>query len=170
MNYETRVGIGFDVHQFCEPKKSENNTQKICGFDVPHTHSLKGHSDADVGIHAIVDAILGAIKENDIGYHFSDKDPAFKDMDSSNFLKFSGELVKKKQGKIINIDVVLICQKPRVGKYRDEMVDSLASILNISSERINVKATTTEGLGYTGRSEGMAAKAVASVLLPAIED
>lgn len=170
MNYENRVGIGFDVHRFCDPKNPENNTQKICGFDVPHTHSLKGHSDADVGIHAIVDAILGAIKEKDIGYHFSDKDSKFKDMDSANFLKFAGDLVKEKQGKIINIDVLLICERPKIGKYRLEMENKLSQILEISIERINVKATTTEGLGYTGRSEGIAAKAITSILLPAIDD
>lgn len=166
MKYETRVGIGFDVHQICEAKSNDNNRMVICGVGVPCDKSLKGHSDADVGIHAIVDAIFGAIGAGDIGEHFPPSDDKFKDMDSSIFLEYAGNMVKDKEGKIVNIDVTIICESPRMSPYKREMEKRLAEILLIEQSRVNVKATTTEKLGFTGRGEGIAAQSVVSIKLP----
>lgn len=165
-NYETRVGIGFDVHQICSPKSENDNKMIICGVGIPYDKSLKGHSDADVGIHAIVDAILGAIGEGDIGEHFPPSDNTFKNMDSAVFLKHAMKLVHDKGGRLINIDVTIICERPKISPYKLEMRKRLAEIMEEDVRRISVKATTTEKLGFTGRSEGIAAQAVASVSLP----
>jgi 2-C-methyl-D-erythritol 4-phosphate cytidylyltransferase/2-C-methyl-D-erythritol 2,4-cyclodiphosphate synthase len=161
-NYEIRVGTGFDVHKFCRPKSSDNSIM-LCGVKVPHDMSLEGHSDADVGIHAVVDAILGAIAEGDIGEHFPPSDSKFKGMDSKIFLEHARDLVMKKNGRIVNIDVTIICEKPKLVDYKKAMAARLAEILNIEAERVSVKATTTEGLGFTGRGEGIAAQAVANI-------
>ena len=159
---EMRTGSGFDVHKFCEPKH-EDNFIMLCGVKVPHDKSLEGHSDSDVGIHAVVDAILGAIAEGDIGDHFPPSDDKYKDMDSAVFLEHARDLVAQKNGKIINVDVTLICEQPKLGEYKKAMAARLAEILGVGADRINVKATTTEKLGFTGRGEGIAAQAVAGV-------
>lgn len=161
-NYETRVGTGFDVHKFCEPK-SKPNSIMLCGVAIPHDKSLEGHSDSDVGIHAIVDALLGAISAGDIGEHFPPSDDKYKGMASSVFLEHAAKLVRDKGGEICNIDVTLICEKPKLTDYKKQMCEQLAKILQISPDRVSVKATTTEGLGFTGRKEGIAAQAAASV-------
>jgi 2-C-methyl-D-erythritol 4-phosphate cytidylyltransferase/2-C-methyl-D-erythritol 2,4-cyclodiphosphate synthase len=162
---ETRTGTGFDVHKFVDAKSSDNNII-ICGVKVPHDKSLEGHSDADVGIHAVVDALLGAIAAGDIGEHFPPSEAKWKGVDSAVFLEHARDLVAQKNGRIINVDVTIICERPKLMPYKKEMAVRLAEILEIDSERVSVKATTTEGLGFTGRGEGIAAQAVVSCQLP----
>ncbi len=158
---ESRTGFGFDVHQF-EP----GDHVTLCGVDIPHTHRLKGHSDADAGLHALTDAILGAIGEGDIGTHFPPSDPQWKGAPSDIFLKKASDLVAGRGGRISNVDITLICESPKIGPFRLKMVSRLSEILDLEDDRISVKATTTEQLGFTGRGEGLAAQAVATVLLP----
>jgi len=159
--FETRTGFGYDVHAFTEGGKV-----RLCGVDIPHTKSLAGHSDADVGLHAITDALLGAIGEADIGQHFPPSDPQWKDKDSAIFLQRAVELVGKKQGRIVNLDLTLICEEPKIGPHREKMQRRVAQICGIAPGRVGIKATTTEKLGFTGRGEGIAAQAVATVRLP----
>lgn len=160
-NGETRTGLGFDVHQFCA-----GDGVTICGVKIPFTQSLLGHSDADVGFHAITDAILGAIGAGDIGMHFPPSDPQWKDEPSDTFLRHAGNLVIERGGSISNVDVTIICESPKITPHRDAMKSRIAEILGVSPERIGVKGTTTEKLGFTGRGEGVAAQAVATVNLP----
>lgn len=163
--YETRSGIGFDVHAF-------DNTKDhiiLCGIKIPHTQGLKGHSDADVGLHAITDAILGAIAQGDIGRHFPPSDDAFKNMDSAIFLKKARDLVTDINGSIINIDLTLICEHPKITPHAEAMIIRVADILQLDKSRISIKATTSERLGFTGRGEGIAAQALATVKVPTHE-
>ncbi|MGH1376926.1 MAG: bifunctional 2-C-methyl-D-erythritol 4-phosphate cytidylyltransferase/2-C-methyl-D-erythritol 2,4-cyclodiphosphate synthase [Alphaproteobacteria bacterium] len=162
---ETRTGLGYDVHAFDE---NVTNIQSIrlCGVDIAHDRKLKGHSDADVGLHTLTDAILGAIGEGDIGLHFPPSNMDFKNMDSAVFLEHAMKLLRDKGGKLVNADVTLICESPKIGQYRTEIVARMADILNVSKNRINIKATTTEQLGFTGRKEGIAAQAAVSIELP----
>lgn len=164
-HFTTRIGTGFDVHAFCEAKQANNNHVMLCGVAVPYDRSLAGHSDADVGIHALVDALLGAIGEGDIGEHFPPSNMAFKNADSKIFLEHARDLVSKKNGKINNVDVTLICEAPRLSDYKEAMAKRLADILHIHTTQVNVKATTTEKLGFTGRGEGIAAQAAVSVVV-----
>lgn len=159
--YETRTGTGFDVHAFDD----ENNPKAliICGVEVPHNRALKGHSDADVGLHAITDAILGAIGQGDIGRHFPPSDDAYKDMDSAIFLQKAMDMVATHNGALLNLDLTLICESPKIGPHSDRMRVRVAEVTGLEPQRINIKATTTEGLGFTGRGEGIAAQAVANV-------
>lgn len=166
--YEIRTGMGFDVHAF-ENAPSER-VLKLCGVVVEHDLALAGHSDADVGLHTITDALLGAIGEGDIGHHFPPSDDTFKDMDSAVFLKKAMDMLRAKGGVVHNIDVTLICEAPKVGPYREEMAERIAQICGVVRARVNVKATTTERLGFTGRKEGIAAQAVVTVKLPAVEE
>jgi 2-C-methyl-D-erythritol 4-phosphate cytidylyltransferase/2-C-methyl-D-erythritol 2,4-cyclodiphosphate synthase len=159
---EIRIGQGYDVHGF-----GPGDAVMLCGIKVAHDHGLVGHSDADVGLHAATDALLGAIGDGDIGMHFPPSDPKWRGASSDKFLRHAGELIAAKGGEIVNLDVTLICESPRVGPHRAAMVSRIAHILGVSPARISVKATTTEGLGFTGRREGIAAQAVASVRLPA---
>ncbi|WP_411817904.1 bifunctional 2-C-methyl-D-erythritol 4-phosphate cytidylyltransferase/2-C-methyl-D-erythritol 2,4-cyclodiphosphate synthase [Hyphococcus sp. DH-69] len=161
---EYRTGHGFDVHAF-----EDGDAVFICGVEIPHVKKLKGHSDADVGMHALTDAILGAIGEGDIGDHFPPSDPQWKGAPSHIFLEKARDLVKARSGKITHCDVTLMCEAPKIGPHRDRMRAALALILNISDARISVKATTTEQLGFTGRREGIAAMATATVAIPANE-
>ncbi len=165
-NFETRVGIGFDAHKFCAPKSNNPNTNHItiCGVEVAHPYSLQGHSDADVGMHALVDAILGSIKAGDIGEHFPPTDPKWKGADSKIFLYHTHHLLSESSSKIINIDITIICEKPKITPHKDKMCETIAKILDIDVKRVSVKATTTEGMGFTGRKEGIAAQAIVSVL------
>ncbi|RAU22528.1 bifunctional 2-C-methyl-D-erythritol 4-phosphate cytidylyltransferase/2-C-methyl-D-erythritol 2,4-cyclodiphosphate synthase [Paramagnetospirillum kuznetsovii] len=158
---EVRTASGFDVHAF-----EEGNGCWLCGILVPHDRKLKGHSDADVALHALTDAILGAICAGDIGHHFPPTDMRWKGLESWRFLAHAAALVAAKGGRIVNADVTIICERPKVGPQRAAMTAKLAEILGISQDRISVKATTTEGLGFTGRKEGIAAQAMASVWLP----
>lgn len=161
MMMEYRTGHGFDVHAF-----EDGNAVIICGVEIPHEKKLKGHSDADVGMHALTDAILGALGEGDIGDHFPPSDPKWKGAPSHVFLEKARDLVAKHKGQITHCDVTLMCEAPKIGPHRDSMRTALALILNISDSRISVKATTTEQLGFTGRREGIAAMATATVALP----
>ena len=155
---EARVGTGFDAHRF-----GAGDHVMLCGARIAHDRGLVGHSDADVGIHAIVDALLGAIGAGDIGDHFPPADPRWAGADSTVFLAHARDLVERAGGVIGNVDVTLICERPRVGPHRAAMIACLAEVLAIAPDRVNVKATTTERLGFTGRGEGIAAQAVATV-------
>jgi 2-C-methyl-D-erythritol 4-phosphate cytidylyltransferase/2-C-methyl-D-erythritol 2,4-cyclodiphosphate synthase len=161
VSMEPRTGTGFDVHRF-----EAGDAVWLCGVKIPHTHKLEGHSDADVGLHALTDALLGAIGDGDIGQHFPPSDPKWKGAASHLFLEDAARRVREKGGKICNVDVTLLCEAPRVGPHRDVMRAAVAKMLGIDIGRVGVKATTTEGLGFTGRKEGIAAMASASVLLP----
>jgi len=158
---ETRNGSGFDVHRF-----APGDHVNLCGVNVPHDKALLGHSDADVGMHALTDAILGALAAGDIGVHFPPSEPRWRGADSAVFLTHARELVSTRGGRIVNVDVTLICEQPKLGPHRPAMVARLAELLAIAPERVSVKATTTEGLGFTGRAEGIAAQATATLSLP----
>ena len=160
----TATGQGFDVHAF--EQTPSGKPLMLCGIDIPYAKALTGHSDADVGLHALTDALLGAIGEGDIGQHFPPSDPTFKDMDSAIFLEKAVEMIKNRGGEILNCDVTLICEEPKIGPHRDKMRARIAEITGLLPVRINVKATTTEKLGFTGRKEGIAAQAIANVKLP----
>jgi 2-C-methyl-D-erythritol 4-phosphate cytidylyltransferase/2-C-methyl-D-erythritol 2,4-cyclodiphosphate synthase len=158
---EPRTGTGFDVHRF-----AAGDHVWLCGVKIPHTARLDGHSDADVGLHALTDAILGAIGDGDIGQHFPPTDERWRGAASHIFLADAAARVSARGGRITNVDVALLCEAPRVGPHRDAMRAAVATILGIAIDRVGVKATTTEGLGFTGRREGIAAMASATVLLP----
>ncbi|MBM3565605.1 MAG: bifunctional 2-C-methyl-D-erythritol 4-phosphate cytidylyltransferase/2-C-methyl-D-erythritol 2,4-cyclodiphosphate synthase [Alphaproteobacteria bacterium] len=158
---EPRTGSGFDVHRF-----GPGDHVTLCGVKIPHEAGLEGHSDADVAMHALTDAILGALGEGDIGHHFPPTEAKWRGAPSDIFLKHAGDLAAARGGRIVHADVTIICERPKVGPHRMAMVDRLAAILGLDRGRISVKATTTEGLGFTGRREGIAAQAVATVLLP----
>jgi 2-C-methyl-D-erythritol 4-phosphate cytidylyltransferase/2-C-methyl-D-erythritol 2,4-cyclodiphosphate synthase len=158
---DVRVATGFDVHTF-----GPGDHIMLCGIKVPHTHGLVGHSDADVGLHAITDAILGAIAAGDIGQHFPPSDPRWKGADSSRFLAHAASLVAARGGVIAHVDLTIICERPKVGPHRGAMQARVAEILGLPLDRVGIKATTTEGLGFTGRSEGIAAQAAATLRLP----
>lgn len=155
------TGSGFDVHAV-----EEGDTLWLCGVEIEAGFSLKGHSDADVGLHALTDAILGALAEGDIGDHFPPSDPEWKGASSDRFLKFAVDKVHERGGSVEHVDVTLICEKPKVKPHRDAMRARIADILELPLLRISVKATTTEKLGFTGREEGLAAQATATVRLP----
>jgi 2-C-methyl-D-erythritol 4-phosphate cytidylyltransferase/2-C-methyl-D-erythritol 2,4-cyclodiphosphate synthase len=138
----------------------------LCGVTLPHPRGLAGHSDADVGIHALCDAIYGALAEGDIGRHFPPSEAAWKDADSARFLRHAAERIAARGGRLANVDVTLICERPKIAPYAAAMIERLASLLGVAASRVSVKATTTEKLGFTGRGEGIAAQAVATVLLP----
>lgn len=158
---ENRTGFGYDVHRF-----SEGTHVTLGGVEIPHTHTLLGHSDADVALHALTDALLGAIGEGDIGDHFPPSDPQWKGAPSRIFLEHAARLVRSRGGEIANLDVTLVCEAPKIGPHRDAMRRSIADMISVDVDRISVKATTSEKLGFTGREEGIAAQAVASVRLP----
>jgi 2-C-methyl-D-erythritol 4-phosphate cytidylyltransferase/2-C-methyl-D-erythritol 2,4-cyclodiphosphate synthase len=155
---ESRTGTGFDVHAF-----GPGESLVLAGIEVPHTHGLVGHSDADVALHALTDALLGAIAAGDIGQYFPPSDPQWRGVASERFLRHAADLVAREGGRIVNVDLTLICERPRIGPYRDQMRARIADILGVSPQRVGVKATTTEKLGFTGRGEGIAAQAAATV-------
>jgi 2-C-methyl-D-erythritol 4-phosphate cytidylyltransferase/2-C-methyl-D-erythritol 2,4-cyclodiphosphate synthase len=157
-----RVGTGFDVHVLEAGRKL-----MLCGIAVPHDKGLAGHSDADVGIHALCDAIYGALAEGDIGRHFPPSEAAWRDADSARFLAHAAERIAARGGLLVNADVTLICERPKIAPHAAAMAARLAAILGVDAGRISVKATTTERLGFTGRGEGIAAQAVVTVLVPA---
>ena len=159
---ETRVGMGYDVHRF-----GPGDHLMLGGVAVPHEQGVVSHSDGDVVLHAIVDALLGAMAAGDIGTHFPPSDEAWRDADSARFVAHALALLAERGGTLRHVDVTLICQRPRIGPHRPAMVARLVAILGLSPARISVKATTTERLGFTGRGEGIAAQAVATVGLPA---
>jgi 2-C-methyl-D-erythritol 4-phosphate cytidylyltransferase/2-C-methyl-D-erythritol 2,4-cyclodiphosphate synthase len=157
---DVRTATGYDVHKF-----KDGDHIWLCGLKIPHSHGLEGHSDADVGLHAITDALLGCIGEGDIGQHFPPTDERWRGAASWKFLDHAASLVAAKGGVINHVDVTIICERPKVGPHRDAMKANVAEILKIDSSRVSVKATTTEGLGFTGRREGIAAQAIATVKL-----
>lgn len=159
---QTRIGSGYDVHRW-----GPGGSVWLCGIEVPHDQTLIGHSDADAGLHALTDAILGALADGDIGDHFPPTDPKWKGASSDQFLRHAADLVTARGGRIINVDVTLICERPKVKPHRQAMRERIASLLSLPLDAVSVKATTTEGLGFTGRGEGLAAQAVATVDLPA---
>ena len=154
-----RIGTGYDVHRL-----SAGEELWLCGLRIDHSHGLAGHSDADVAIHALVDALLGAIGAGDIGSHFPPSDPQWRGAPSAGFLAHAAQLVRESGHDIGNVDVTIICEAPKIGPHREAMRTRLAAILDVDIDAVSVKATTTEGLGSTGRREGIAAQAVATVV------
>jgi 2-C-methyl-D-erythritol 4-phosphate cytidylyltransferase / 2-C-methyl-D-erythritol 2,4-cyclodiphosphate synthase len=157
----SRTGLGFDVHAFAAGEELW-----LGGILIPHPRGLKGHSDADVLLHAVTDALLGAAGEGDIGVHFPPTDPKWRGAPSSVFVEHARDLIERRGGRIDHVDATLVCEAPRIGPYRDSMRARLASLLRVPVARISIKATTTERLGFTGRGEGLAAQAIATVRLP----
>jgi len=158
MEKQGRVGIGYDSHRW-----SEGRRLVLGGVNIPYQQGLLGHSDADALIHAICDAILGAIREGDIGAHFPDHDPAFKDISSILLLNRVREIAAVKGYLVVNIDATVILEQPKLRPYISEMINNIAGALTLSPERVSVKAKTNEGMGFVGRGEGIAAMAVAMV-------
>lgn len=158
---DVRVGHGYDVHAF-----EDGDHVILCGLTIPHSRKLKGHSDADVGLHTLTDAILGALCEGDIGKHFPPTEEKWKGAASDIFLKHAAQLVSDKGGVISHVDLTLICQAPKIRPHVDAMRENVARIIGIAADRVSVKATTTEWLGFTGREEGIAAAATATIRLP----
>ncbi len=156
---DIRLGNGFDVHAFCE-----GDHVWLCGVKVPHSRGLLGHSDADVGMHALTDAIYGALADGDIGRHFPPSDPQWKGAESHIFLRHAAELARARGFAISNCDVTLICERPKIGPHAEAMRAALAAIMTVEVGRISVKATTSERLGFTGREEGIAAIATATLV------
>lgn len=161
---EPRTGQGFDVHRL-GPPSPEIEALRLGGIDIPFDRALIGHSDADVALHAVTDALLGALGAGDIGQHFPPSEAQWRGMNSAHFLAEAARMARERGACISLIDLTIICQQPRVGPHRAAMAARIAEILGIAPERVNVKATTTEGLGFTGRAEGIAAMASASILI-----
>ncbi|MGY8665512.1 bifunctional 2-C-methyl-D-erythritol 4-phosphate cytidylyltransferase/2-C-methyl-D-erythritol 2,4-cyclodiphosphate synthase [Bradyrhizobium sp. UFLA05-109] len=158
---DIRTGTGYDVHAF-----GEGDHVMICGVRVPHSKGFLAHSDGDVGLHALVDAILGALADGDIGSHFPPSDPKWKGASSDQFLKYAIERVTQRGGRVANLEVTMICERPKIGPLRDTMRARIAEISGVDISRVAVKATTSERLGFTGREEGIAATASATIRLP----
>jgi 2-C-methyl-D-erythritol 4-phosphate cytidylyltransferase / 2-C-methyl-D-erythritol 2,4-cyclodiphosphate synthase len=159
---ETRTGTGFDVHRFVA-----GDHVWLCGVRIPHDRALEGHSDADAGLHALTDAILGALAAGDIGEHFPPSEERWRGAPSRLFLEHAAEMVRNAGGVIVHCDMTIICERPKLAPHRDVLRASIAEILGLDVSRISVKATTTDGLGFAGRGEGLAAQAVATIRLPA---
>lgn len=157
-----RIGQGVDAHRW-----GPGQAVWLCGVRIDHNQTLIGHSDADAGLHALTDALLGAIGDGDIGEHFPPSDPQWKGASSDRFLVHAAQLVAARGGRILNVDVTLVCERPKIRPHRDAMRARLAELLDLPLDRVSVKATTTEGMGFTGRGEGLLAQAVASIETPA---
>lgn len=162
VSYESRTAMGFDVHRL-----EAGEELWLGGVLIPHEKGLSGHSDADVALHALTDALLGTIAAGDIGTHFPPSDPQWKGADSARFLRHAAGLIAQKGGRIDFVDLTIICEAPKVGPHRAAMTARIAALLGLTPDRVSVKATTTERLGFTGRGEGIAAQAVATVRVPA---
>ncbi len=156
-----RVASGYDVHAF-----GPGDAVTLCGVSIPHPKRLVGHSDADVGLHALTDALLGTIADGDIGVHFPPSDARWRGAPSELFLKHAASRIEQRGGTIVHVDITLLCEAPRIGPYRDRMRERIAAILGLDVAQVSVKATTNEGLGFIGRGEGIAATATATVSLP----
>ena len=154
-----RIGCGYDVHKLAEERKLI-----ICGFEVPYEKGLLGHSDADVALHALMDALLGAAAMGDIGKHFPDTDERFKGADSMQLTLHVKKLLQEAGWQVNNVDVTIIAQRPKLAGYIAAMRTNVAKVLDVAESVVNIKATTTEKLGFTGRGEGIAAEAVASIV------
>lgn len=162
---EIRTGIGFDAHKFKNISEKEENVVFLGGIAIKCKFTIEAHSDGDVLLHAITDAIFGSISDGDIGIHFPPSDPKWKNASSKKFLEFAHERVRMKLGEIVNIDSVIICEEPKIFPYRIQIIENIAKILSIEADRISVKATTTEKMGFTGRKEGIAVQAIATIKL-----
>ncbi|WP_230480642.1 bifunctional 2-C-methyl-D-erythritol 4-phosphate cytidylyltransferase/2-C-methyl-D-erythritol 2,4-cyclodiphosphate synthase [Sphingomonas sp. Leaf21] len=160
--WETRTAMGYDVHRL-----EDGEELWLGGVLIPHHQGLSGHSDADVALHALTDALLGTIAAGDIGTHFPPSDPQWKGAESGQFLQHAAKLIAEKGGRIDFVDLTIICEAPKIGPHRAAMVERIAALLNIGRDRVSLKATTTERLGFTGRGEGIATQAVATVRIPA---
>ena len=158
---DVRVGSGLDVHAF-----GPGDHVTLGGIRIPHNQALTGHSDADVALHALTDAILGALAEGDIGVHFPPSDPQWRGASSDRFLEFAIARVRARKGQISHLDLTVVCEAPRIGAHRDTIRANIARLSGIDIERVAVKATTSEKLGFTGRGEGIVAHATATVRLP----
>lgn len=158
MRMELRMGIGFDAHKF-----APNRPLKLCGVTVPHDQGLIGHSDADVALHALCDALLGALALGDIGQHFPDTDPCFKNADSSTFVQAVMSLVRERGWRVNNVDITIIAQVPKLAPYRELMRERVANLLEVEIGAVSVKATTTNQMGFIGRKEGIAAIVIVSL-------
>jgi 2-C-methyl-D-erythritol 4-phosphate cytidylyltransferase/2-C-methyl-D-erythritol 2,4-cyclodiphosphate synthase len=156
------VGNGVDAHRF-----GDGDHVTLCGVHIPHTKGLIGHSDADAGWHALVDAILGALGAGDIGAHFPPSDPKWKGADSERFLRHAVQLADAAGARIVHVDVTLLCERPKIGPHRERMRQRTADVLGLPIDRVSVKATTTERMGFLGREEGLAAQATATLDRPA---
>jgi len=155
---QVRIGQGFDAHRW-----GEGQSVWLCGVEIVHNQTLIGHSDADAGLHALTDALLGAAGLGDIGDHFPPTDPQWKGASSDRFLKHAVDLIRQRGGEIVNVDVTLICERPKIKPHREAMRARIAEIIGVDIDRVSVKATTTEQMGFTGRGEGLAAQAVCSI-------
>jgi 2-C-methyl-D-erythritol 4-phosphate cytidylyltransferase/2-C-methyl-D-erythritol 2,4-cyclodiphosphate synthase len=160
---EFRTGMGFDAHRF-----TAGDHVWLCGVKIAHDKALEGHSDADAGLHALTDAILGAIGAGDIGQHFPPGDPKWRGANSAQFLEHAARLVRDAGGTLAHCDITLVCERPKIGPHRDAMRARIAEILGLDVSRVSVKATTTEGMGFTGRGEGLAAQAVATIRMGSV--
>lgn len=156
---DIRLGNGYDVHRF-----GEGDHVVLCGVNIPHTRGLQGHSDADVGMHALTDAIYGALAQGDIGRHFPPSDPQWKGAESHIFLRHAADMAREKGFEISNVDVTLVCERPKIGPHAEAMQEALSQIIDVDPDRVSVKATTSERLGFTGREEGIAAQATATLV------
>ena len=153
-----RVGTGYDVHRLTKDRKLI-----LCGVEIPFELGLLGHSDADVAVHAIMDALLGAAALHDIGYHFPDSDPAYAGISSMKLLEIAGGMLEEKLYLVENIDCTIIAQRPKLRPFLDQMKENVAQVLHLDPDQVNIKATTEEGLGFTGSMEGIAAQAVCAI-------
>ncbi|MGR3495869.1 bifunctional 2-C-methyl-D-erythritol 4-phosphate cytidylyltransferase/2-C-methyl-D-erythritol 2,4-cyclodiphosphate synthase [Citreimonas sp.] len=158
---DVRLGNGYDVHRF-----GPGAHVTLCGVEVPHDRGLLGHSDADVGMHAVTDALYGAMAEGDIGRHFPPSDPQWKGADSAIFLRHACDLLRARGFMISNVDVTLVCERPKIGPHAEKMMQKMSEIMQITTDRVSIKATTSEQLGFTGREEGIAALATATLVQP----
>ncbi len=156
-----RIGFGYDVHVL-----EEGRALTLCGITLTHSHGLAGHSDADVGIHAVCDAIYGALVEGDIGRHFPPSEARWRDADSAVFLAHAASRIAARRGVLTSVDITLICERPRIAPHAEAMRGKLAGILQVGVDRVSVKATTSERIGFVGREEGIAAQAAVLILLP----
>ena len=159
--FDTRTATGYDAHKF-----ADGTFVTLGGVEIPHSHGLAGHSDADVALHALTDALLGTIGAGDIGQHFPPSDPQWKGASSDRFVQHAAKLIRDRGGEIVNLDVTIICESPKIGPHASAMKARVAEVLAIDADRVSVKATTTEGMGFTGRREGIAAQALAAVRVP----
>ncbi|QQG35418.1 MAG: bifunctional 2-C-methyl-D-erythritol 4-phosphate cytidylyltransferase/2-C-methyl-D-erythritol 2,4-cyclodiphosphate synthase [Micavibrio aeruginosavorus] len=160
---ETRTGSGYDVHAFRSDAASHI---RLCGVDVPHSRAIDAHSDGDVALHALTDALLSTVAAGDIGVHFPPSEPQWKNADSALFLRKAVDLVTGQQGRIVNLDITIVCERPKVGPHREAMQRRISQICGVEPGRVSVKATTSEKLGFTGREEGIVAQALATVEFP----
>lgn len=163
MKSKVKIGIGFDAHKFSKVPDDKDCNIILCGVTVPSKFSIEAHSDGDLVLHALTDAILGSISAGDIGMHFPPSDQKWKNSNSTQFVQFANKLLHNKGGNINNVDITIICETPKISLHRDKFIKSIANILDVPEEDVSVKATTTEKMGFTGREEGIACQVAVCV-------